>query len=275
MTETSRSVNDLLAAISLSFIPWATFLVALVVVGASYDETVSVGGIAAAAPLYLLFVALPSGLALAASGTGRLRLVVLTVMTGISVLAAVELVASDDAQAGLAVLLVPMAAIPLAVAVWVGRLVVERQPSRTDASDSGEGNLRPAVLAPTSDRVAALTVDAATVCGALYLPLTALSDAGLEAVAAIVGLAVAAFAFALPIWWRGGTLGHQLLGLAVVDASTMGAVGLGRSVARSLIVAGETVLITTLLPLLDLALVAATGRSLSDRLLRTSVIRTR
>ena len=78
--------------------------------------------------LYLLFVA-SFGSGLAASGTGRLRLAVLTVMTGTSVLAAIQLVASDDAQAGLAVLLVPMVAIPLAVAVWVGRLVVERQPA--------------------------------------------------------------------------------------------------------------------------------------------------
>ncbi len=265
MTDSSRPVDDLLVATILSFVPSAAFLGALVLAGQWFEESASLAGIVTAAPLYLLFVSLPSALPLAAAGRGRLRLAVLATMTAVAVVAAMELVASDDAQAGLAVLLVPMAAFPLAVAVWVGRRLAGRRLPHDE----------PGSLASTSDRAAALIFDVATVGGGLVVPLTGMIHSGQGVAATVLGIGVATLALAVPVVWRGRTFGQSLFGLAVLDARTGDRIGLGRSIVRSLIVVVEAVMLGSLLPLADLAAVAATGRSLPDRVLRTSVVRTR
>lgn len=68
-------------------------------------------------------MALPSLFPLAAARAGVMRGVVLVLMTAVAAVAGVLVVATDDAQAGLAVLLVSYFAIPLAALLWIGQAV--------------------------------------------------------------------------------------------------------------------------------------------------------
>lgn len=109
-------------------------------------RSVSIGVLVAGAPLYLGFVALPSLLPLAAARAGVMRAAVLVLMTGVAVLA----VATDDAQAGLAVFLVPYVAVPLAALLWIGQAVAASRAVenvelciRRTGHGSGRGEDRP------------------------------------------------------------------------------------------------------------------------------------
>lgn len=106
-----------------SLVPWAAFLVT-VVAHERYDGgAVSLAGVIAAAPWYLMFVAVPSALPIAVSHHRVTRGAATVVMTATAVAAGALVVASDDAQAGLAVLWVPYVAIPTAVAIGLGQAV--------------------------------------------------------------------------------------------------------------------------------------------------------
>ena len=98
------------SAVLGSLVPWAALLVTIMLA----EDGVGVDDLAAAAPLYLGFVALPSAIAIGAGGTTAVRLAVTLVMTGVAVFAGVQLATIDDGQAGLAVIYVPMVAFPLA-----------------------------------------------------------------------------------------------------------------------------------------------------------------
>lgn len=109
----------------LALVPWVAFLVTAPVADLFVqDRSVRLGGLAASAPLYLAFVALPSVLPLALARHRTVRATVVLFMTAIAVVASTSIVVTDDAQAGLAVLLVGAAAIPLAVVVGVGEALV-------------------------------------------------------------------------------------------------------------------------------------------------------
>jgi len=96
-----------------SLIPWAAFLAAIALTGiVSGDESMSIGRVVAVAPFDLAVVALPSALALAAARARATRVVALIVMTTVSAIAGVIVTASEEAQAGLAMLWVPYVACP-------------------------------------------------------------------------------------------------------------------------------------------------------------------
>lgn len=124
-TGTRSCAHRLGSAVSASLVPWAAFLLTSAVADTWVDETSSsLVGLVGASPVYVVFVAAPSALALAAASPGWMRAVVLVVMTGAAIAAGVLVVTSEDAQAGLAVLLVPYVALPLAAAVMPVRLTV-------------------------------------------------------------------------------------------------------------------------------------------------------
>jgi RDD family len=252
-----------------ALVPWAAFLIALAVVDAGRDHgSGSLAGLAAVAPVYLGFVALPSLFPLLAARAGARRLAVLVVMTAVAATSAVSMATSDDAQAGLAVLLVPYVAIPLAVVVWAGEAVAARRMPPLHAE--------PLAAATASDRLAALAIDVAILGASLLFPLTAMSRAKQEVAAGLVGVAVGTAYMGALVAVRRRTVGHSLLRLAVVDATTLERVGALRATLRSLIIVVEVAAAATItfaLPAVaELVSVAASGRSLTDRLLRTSVV---
>jgi len=253
-----------------SLIPWAAFLLAMALVD---FRSTSLIGLAAAAPLYLSFVALPSLLALAVVRAGLLRIVVLVLLTAVAATGGVLVVTTDDAQAGLAVLWVPFVAIPVAAVVWIGQAVAAR---RTTAVSPGAGA---PVTAGLSDRLAALAIDIALVGAVLVIPLTALSHERQEVAAGVVGVGAGTVYMAALVAGRGRTVGQSLLGLAVVDVQTLGRVALNRALPRSLIVVLELAMAPTIIlaaaAVAELLSVSACGRSITDRLLRTSVVATR
>ena len=257
------------AAALASLVPWAAFLVTATVVDPGREHgSLSLEGVVAAAPFYVLVVALPSMLPLLAARTGRRRLVLLIALTALAAVTAVLMVTSDDAQAGLAVLLVPYVAIPLAVVVWVGEVVVARRTPLVAAP--------PLAPATPSDRLAALAIDVAVLGAALFFPLNAMSRAKHEVAAGVLGVAVGTVYMATLVTVRRRTIGQSLLRLAVVDATTFERVPLPRAVLRSLIIVLEVATAATitfsLAAIAELVSVGATGRSLTDRLLRTAVV---
>lgn len=131
-------------------------------------------------------------------------------------------------------------------------------------------------VATPVDRLAALAIDAAIVGGVLFLPLTALSHSKLEIVAAIIGIAVATTYFAVALAWQGRTLGQSLVGLFVVDARTNRPVPVVRALLRSVVIVVEIALVPTLMfaipAFIELVVLSASGRTLTDRLLETSVL---
>lgn len=258
-----------LAAVA-SLIPWAAF-VAVTWFG---DRSTSISHEAAAALSLLAFVALPSALPVAVARARSLRLVAVAVMTAVAAIAGIAMTASDDAQAGLALLWVPLVALPLAAVIWVGERVAA---SRAAELQPGASELpEPATLA---DRLAALAIDATIVGAALVAPLTALSHAKHEVTAVVVGVAAATAYFAGLVATRGQTVGQAVLKLTVVDARTSRRLPLSRAVIRSLIVVLEVAAVPTVMlspaAIAEAIAVQSTGRSLTDRLLGTAVIRSR
>jgi hypothetical protein len=269
MGESRRWAESPRAAALASLIPWFAFLVAASVADAWVDDrSGSLAGLAAAAPLYLGFVALPSMLSLLAARTAVTRLIVLVVMTAVAAMSAVLVATSDDAQAGLAVLWVPYVAIPLAVLLWVGHAVAARRACMLNAES----------LAPAgpSDRLAALAIDVAILGSGLLFPLTAMSRAKYEVAAGLVGVAVGTIYMATLVALRRRTVGQSVLGLAVVDATTLDRVDLPRAIVRSAIIVIEVAAAATIIlsvpAIAELVSVLTSGRSLTDRLLRTSVV---
>lgn len=130
--------------------------------------------------------------------------------------------------------------------------------------------------AAPSDRLAALIIDIAVVGGLLLAPLIALSRAKAEIVAAAVGLAVATACLALPVAWKGRSLGQSLVGLFLLDTRTNERVPVVRALARSAIVVVEVALVPTLIfavpALIELIALALSRRTLTDRLFGTSVL---
>ena len=87
--------------------------------------------------------------------------------------------------------------------------------------------------ASPSDRLAALAIDVAIIVAVLVVPLTALSNAKLEVEAVVLGVAMATAYLAVPLAWKGRTLGQSLIGLFVLDYETGRPVSLVRAAFRS------------------------------------------
>jgi hypothetical protein len=120
MTGQARKLRRMLMAL---VVPTLAFYVGAVLAAAVTSNTsIDVGRLLVSAPFYLALVGAPSLLAV---WTAPLRgtLPTLVTMTLVAAVAGWLVAATDDAQAGLAVLLVPYVALPLAVLFSSGRLV--------------------------------------------------------------------------------------------------------------------------------------------------------
>lgn len=256
-----------------SLLPLTSFLLATVIADRYVDRTsTSLGSLAVAVPVYAGFIALPSMLPLAAARARLIWLAVLVVMTGVAGLAGVLVVTTDDGQSGLAVLWVPFVAIPLAGVLWIGQAVAARHAIARHPTDGQKPD-----LAGISERLAALVVDVVILVAVLVVPLTAMSRAGQEVTAGIVGAATATAYLAVLVAVRGSTIGQALLGLAVADAATGTRLSLSRALVRSLVVVLEVGAASTIIlsppAFAEVISAGTTGRSLTDRALGTTVAR--
>lgn len=127
-----------------------------------------------------------------------------------------------------------------------------------------------------SDRLSALAIDLAIAGAALVVPLTALSHANLEVVAAVLGVTAATAYLAAPLVWKGRTLGQSLVGLFVLDSTTGQPVSAVRAVLRSVVVVLEVAAVPTVIlaipALAEVVALAGSGRTVTDRLLGTVVL---
>src|SRR5687768_8761901 len=119
----------------LALIPWVVFLVS-VPVGALFTDyqSVDVPDFLSSALFYVGFVSLPSLLPIAVARAGPTRVAATAVMSIVAGVSGVLIATTDDAQAGLAVLIVAYVAIPLAVILWIAKLVMRRGEARSDVT---------------------------------------------------------------------------------------------------------------------------------------------
>ena len=247
-----------------SLVPWLALLVA----GEITDDGPAFARAPAAGLLYLGFVALPCVLPLAAARAALTRLAVLLLLTSVAAYAGWQMATIEDGQAGLAVLLVPYVAIPLGVVLWTLEVIAAHRRGRRDA----DGGL---TTAGVPERLAALIVDVAIAGAVLIAPLTMLSHAGMEVVAGLIGVVIGAVYLSGLLGLQGRTVGQSVLGLTIVDRTTMAPLGPGRALLRGVVLVMELVAAPTLLvivPVAELLSVHATGRSLTDRALGTAVV---
>ena len=158
-----------------------------------------------------------------------------------------------------------LAAVVAAVAERVGTARAQH-----DARARELTNARP------SDRLAALAIDVAIAGAVLVVPLTILSHENREIVAAVLGVSSATAYLAVPLAWRGRTLGQSLVGLFVLDSTTNRPVSPVRALVRSLIVVLEVAAVPALILAIPAAAewisLARSGRTMTDRVLGTVVL---
>ena len=131
-------------------------------------------------------------------------------------------------------------------------------------------------FASAGDRMAALAIDIGLVAAVLAVPLTALNNRHLGVVAVVVGIGLTTVYLGVAIAWKGRTLGQTLVGVFTVDFRSGRRVGATRAVIRSLVVVLEVAGVPTLILALpagaELLALSASGRTITDRLLGTSVV---
>lgn len=169
--------------------------------------------------------------------------------------------------------LLPMLGVGAAiVAELAHRIATNRRRSR---SEGGATNTSPA---SPSERLAALIIDVIIIGGLLVMPLTNLSHAKREVLALLIGVVGGVTYLAVPLAWKGATLGQSLVGLVTLGPQGR-RLSVPRAFLRSLIVVVELVGVPTFLLALpaiaELLAVSNSGRSLTDRLLGTSVVSSR
>ncbi|MGE3620885.1 MAG: RDD family protein [Acidimicrobiia bacterium] len=224
-------------------------------------------GLAAAAgalPYFAALVGLPSLFPIAVARSATLRLGATLLLTVVAVIAGVTAATSQDAQAGLAILLVAYVAIPLGTVLWLGQAVVARRAAPWV----------PGEPATASDRLAALAIDVVLVGAVLWWPLATLAGTGRPIEATVLGVLAATLYLGVLTACRGSTLGHGALRLAVVDARTGDRLSWPRALLRGLVVSVEVLAVPTLilaLPAVAELGAAQGGPSLTDRLLHSRV----
>lgn len=116
-------------ALAWCLLPWAAFELGLVGAVAAVERAeLSWRGWAAGAPFTVVFVAGPSLAPMVAARPRWLRWAAVALMTAVALAAGIAVAVSEDAQAGLAVLWVTYAALPLAGLIWaVQRLLDDRR----------------------------------------------------------------------------------------------------------------------------------------------------
>jgi len=148
--------------------------------------------------------------------------------------------------------------------------VAERVGATRRSGRLGEAEL---TTATPTDRLAAVAMDVAIVGGVLVVPLTALSHQRLEVLAGIVGVGFATAYLAVPLAWRGRTLGQSVVGVLLVDARTGRPISVVRAFLRSLVVVLEILAAPTLIlaipTVVEWISLVGSGRTLSDRLFGT------
>lgn len=245
---------------------------ALLLAANAADDRTLASGWAAAGFAYLGFVGLPGALSAGVARFQLSRIACFVIMTGVGFWAGWSMGSSDDAQAGLAALIVPFVGIPLAGLVLVGESVLVRRAGVVDPDPIDMRETRAAL----PERLASLLVDLAIAVAVLVVPLTMLSHRGAEVVAAAVGV-VAGVAYLSGSWMtKGATIGQTLLRLRVVDGDATNPAP-ARAIARAGLLIVEILGTATLLliPLtaVEIGLAAsAGGQTLVDRLTRTTVV---
>jgi hypothetical protein len=118
-------------ALLLAALPWLTFEIVLLLVPVwAPDESYHWSGVLGTAVAYAFFVASP-GLVVACITTRKVVVAFATVvLVAAAAWAAIAMVSSDDAQAGLAVLIVWYVAVPLIALVGVVELVARSRSRR-------------------------------------------------------------------------------------------------------------------------------------------------
>jgi len=106
-----------------SLLPTAAFVAPTLIADAWADDQ-TIGGIL----LFSLgFITIPALLAIAAARPGRTRAAVVGVLTLLAGAAAAVVLTSNDAQAGIAVVWIPVIALPLALLLFVVRIATRRR----------------------------------------------------------------------------------------------------------------------------------------------------
>ena len=124
-------------ALAWCLLPWIAFEGGLLGAVALVDHAeLSWRGWLAGAPFSVVFVAGPSLAPMVAPRRGWVGWIALALMTAVALAAGVAIAVSDDAQAGLAVLWVTYAALPLAGLIWaVQRYADDRRARRSPSAD--------------------------------------------------------------------------------------------------------------------------------------------
>lgn len=166
--------------------------------------------------------------------------------------------------------LATLGALAAVVAAVAARVAATRRRGWDSADDER------AIAASAGDRLGALFIDVVVAGSVLYAPVTALSNAGAEVAAGVVGVAGAMLYLAVPTARWGHSLGQLLLGIRVLDASTRTPPPLPRAMVRSLVVAVEVIAAPTVImavpAIAELVALSNNGTTLTDRLLRTTVV---
>ena len=264
-----RSGSSLVTCVLLACIPAVTFLVIIGITEVWINPGDGTG------PFLAAFIVMPSLFPIFVARGFRARMLTVAAMTAVAIFAAVAMVTSDDAQRGLAVLYVPYAAIPLGFLLLIARSVGDRIRRRNSPGPPVAG--RPQQPASTAERFSALLLDAILLGAPMFLPLKNVSGAGREWLAAVAGFGVAGLYFGGFVAARGQTFGHWIIGIRVTCRNKDSSVSFLRAFVRGLIIAFEVIASVTLFgavpALAEVFAAATTGHSLTDRLLRTEVVR--
>ena len=121
-----RGMGRLRSALVAALIPWLAYMAAMALADRWVDfRSVTLELTVRSVPFTLAVVALPSLGAITAARTVTVRRVATVVMTAVSAYAGIAVIATDDGQAGLAVLWVPIVAAPLALLLLIGGAAAE------------------------------------------------------------------------------------------------------------------------------------------------------
>lgn len=108
-----------------SLVPWAAFMAASVATAPFVEyRSVDLGGMLRFSPFYVWIIAVFSFFPVVAGRTRPTQIVATATMTAVAAWAGVVAVAQDDAQAGMAVLVIPPAALALATVIVTLQAVV-------------------------------------------------------------------------------------------------------------------------------------------------------
>ena len=252
-------------AVAGALVPAAVFILSLSLSGASGPAT-GTGGWFAGAALIVATIVVPCAFALSSAWVDVLRFVILVALTTVAFFAARLIAGSDDAQAGLAILLVPYVAVPTGIVLSLIRAAQRSQ------------EMAPRIpLTPghPAARLGGFIVDGTTIgilLGALSeLPIDGsralLMSLAFTGITAYVGLTTARF---------GRTPGQFLFRIHVVRCGSSDPPALSWAMGRGAIIATEVLAFISPISLVILAtdflLVIATGRSVADFMTRTEVI---